>query len=227
MLYILHGDDVVSSRKRLSELTSEFSSTGYLDVEKILCTEIVQALSSSDLFLEKKCVVIEKILKLPKKELETLIELANSPDASITLILWHNTELSKVFLGKFKKANIESFTLPKLFFTFLDNLFPHSITKEIDLLSKMGNVEDEQIFYAMIKRIRQLMMIKSNSNSSELTKMSPWQFGKIKEQSLKWKVEELEKIYNELFDLEIKMKSGGLMLPIKKHLDILLMHAIN
>ncbi len=227
MIYILHGDDIVTSRKKLSELTSEFKSVTYLDAEKIGNTDIVQTLSSSDLFLDKKCIVIEKILKLPKKELDALLELVDSFDSSITLILWNNTELSKVFLGKFKDATIESFILPKLFFTFLDNLSPNSVSQEIELLSRMVNVEAEQIFYAMIKRIRNMLMIKSNSNSDDLTKMSPWQLGKIKEQSLKWKVEELEKIYKDLFDLEVKMKSGGLMLPLKKHLDILLVQAIN
>lgn len=227
MFYIIHGDDIVNSRKRLSELVSQFKNVAYLDSEKISNIDLVQALNSNDMFGDEKCIVIEKILKLPKKELEKLLELLENPPTSTAVILWHNTELSKVFLSKFKKVNTEVFLLPKLFFTFLDNLTPQNFKTELDVLSKMENVEAEQIFYAMVKRIRQLHAIKLEISSEELAKMSPWQLNKLKGRSAKWRVEELEKIYKKLFEIEVRMKSGGLMLPLKKHLDIMLISALN
>lgn len=227
MIHIIHGDDIVSSRNRVSELTSELSHVIRLDAEKASDADLVHALSSTDMFEEKKCVVIEKLLKLDKKNTEKLLELITNMSNTTTLVLWHNTELSKVALGKYKSAKVEVFLLPKLFFTFLDTLSPLSMDREIELLTKMQNVEAEQIFYAMIKRIRQLLLVKSNSNSEELVKMSPWQLGKVQTQSRSWTVQQLENIYKLLFELEIKMKSGGLMLPLKKHLDIVLASAVN
>lgn len=227
MLYILHGDDIVSSRKRMTELASTSKSITNLDAEKALMNDLVQAISSSDMFGNEKSVVVEKVLKLPKTELEKLIKLLENLEKSTTVILWHNTELSKVFLSKFKNVNVESFMLPKLFFTFLDNLSPQNYKSEIDTLSKMQNVEAEQIFYAMVKRIRQLIAIKLDLNSEELIKMSPWQRDKLRRQSSRWKIEELEKIYKKLFEIEVKIKSGGLMLPLKKHLDIMFISALN
>ena len=163
MLYIIHGEDTVSSRNRLIEHTSEFSSIEYFDAEKASITEILSAFSSSDLFLDKKCIVIEKILRLPKADLEKIQGsiLDSFKSTSITVILWHNTELSKIFLSKFKDAKSEVFLLTKLFFTFIDSLTPKNASFTLETFSKMNNVEAEQIFYSMIKRIRQLMMIKS------------------------------------------------------------------
>lgn len=227
MLYILHGDDIVKSKLRLSELTSGFGSVIVLNAEKATETDLVRTFSSNDLFVESKCIVIEKFLKLPKLETEKLKLLLAALDSSTTVILWHNTELSKAALGKFEKATVELFLFPKLFFTFLDNLAPQTIKSELDTLSKMQNVEAEQIFYAMVKRIRQLMMVKSNSKSEELVKMSPWQKGKLESQCIKWSMEQLERIYKNLYKIEIDIKSGGLMLPLKKHLDMLLINALN
>lgn len=220
MIFVLHGDDVVASRKRLSEITSEFKNVTYIDAEKASKDEILLALNTRDMFTEGNCVVIEKALKLP-------IEILESVDPSIAVVLWHNAELSKTSLLKFKNVKIESFMLPKLFFTFLDGLYPHNVKSELDLLSNMQNVEAEQIFYAMVKRVRQLLALKKNLNSEELQKASSWQLNKLNAQNARWKVEELEKVYNKLFDIEVKMKSGGLMLPLKKHLDILLIGAVN
>lgn len=227
MIYLLHGDDIVASRKRMTEVSSQFKNIIYLDSEKISNADLIQALSTNDMFGNEKCVVVEKVLKLKKQELEKLLELLENIPSSTSVILWHNTELSKVFLAKFKKVKSESFILPKLFFTFLDNLTPKNFRTELDTLSKMQNVEGEQIFYSMVKRIRQLHAIKLEIPSEEIEKMSPWQKDKLKIQCSKFKTTELKNLYEELFKLEVKLKSGGLMLPLKKHLDILLISAVN
>lgn len=227
MIYLLHGDDITASKNRLVGLTLGFKNVVTLNAEKASISDLVQAFSSTDMFVITRCIVIEKVLKLPKKETEKLIDLLEHLDSSTTVILWHNTELSKVALSKFKKANVEVFLLPKLFFTFLDNLNPQNVKMTIDTLHKMQNMEAEQIFYAMVKRVRQLMMVKVNSNSEEMMKMSPWQRDKLKVQGSKWQVKELEHLYNMLFKLEVDMKSGGLMLPLRNQLDIVLLSGLN
>lgn len=226
MIYILHGDDTVSSRRALSLITSQYGSVQIIDAEKAGTSDVSQAISTSDLFLEKKCVVIEKVLKLPKKEQESILKLDTAKSA-IDLVLWHNTELSKVYISKFKNAKAESFVLPKLFFTFLDNLTPSNFKREFELRLKMENVEAEQIFYAMVKRIRQLLQIKLQIDSSEVSKMSPWQADKLKSQSRMWSSLELQTYYSKLFEIEKKIKSSGLFLPLKKHLDILLLSEVH
>lgn len=227
MLYVLHGDDIVSSRKRLSEIALPYTNCIYLDSEKTSAEDIMNALGSRDMFGEKKCVVIEKILKLPKKETENLLAILSNLNKETTVVLWHNTELSKATLAKFKNAQVESFMLPKLFFTFLDNFSPKNMKSEMETLTKMQNIEAEQIFYALIKRIRLLLYLKQNVLSDELAKVSPWQMDKLKTQSAKFTVKQLEKMYHELFEIEVKMKSGGLVLSLRKSLDILLIARLN
>lgn len=224
MLYILHGDDTARLRSRLSDLIQEQGKATFLNGEKASTTELLGALRSTDLFLDTKYVVIEKVLKIDKKTWDSLLPELHTASASKSfhVVLCHDSELSKVFLGKFKSPQVEAFLMPKLFFTFLDTFTPQSLKRELELLFKMEHVEAEQIFYSLIKRIRQLIAIKSGSTSEEVVKLSPWQMGKLSDQSKRWNTKDLERIYRKLFDLEVKMKSGGLMLPLRKQLDILL-----
>lgn len=229
MLYVLHGDDIINSRKRLSELALNFSSVVYLQGDKTNFSEIINSLSSTDMFEASKCVVIEGISKLAKADLDRALPAFEKvgKDKATTVILWQGTEMTKLQIGKYKTAAVESFMLPKLFFTFLDNFTPAQFGQEIKTLTDMKNVDTMQIFYALIKRVRQLLMVKSRGNFEELVKMSPWQMNKLQSQSAKFKTGELEKVYTELFTLEKKLKSSGLMLPLRDHLDIMLARELN
>lgn len=227
MIHIIHGDDITSSQNKLSEVLKTHRNVTLLQAEKVNSTELQAAFKSQDLFAVEKCIVIEKFLKLKKAEMDMLLELVASKEKETSLILWHNTELSKVALSKFKNAAIDVFVLPKLFFTFLDSLTPHNVKKELELLSQMETVESEQVFYAITKRVRQLLYISMGVTSEEIAKMSPWQMGKLKDQSRLWKISELKSLYEKLFNIETAMKSGGLVLPLRQELDRVLIQELN
>lgn len=224
MLYILHGDDTVSLRKRISDIIPDQGISTFFSADKATAAEILDALRSIDMFSDAKYTVIDKILKLSKKDMDAILpELNKASVSSVShVVLCHDFVLSKVFIAKFKGSRSETFLMPKLFFTFLDNLSPKSFRQELTLLLQMENIEAEQIFYAMIKRIRQLIVIKTGLESEEVVKMSPWQFSKIRAQSTGWTVPALQNFYKELFEIEVKIKSSGLVLPLKKQLDIML-----
>lgn len=229
MLYLIHGDDNISSRKRLTDITSGFAGVIYLSADKSTAVDVLSALSSTDMFQVEKCIVIEKISKLPKIELDRLLPAFEkaAKDRNIAVVLFQDSELTKLQVGKFKTALVESFMLPKLFFQFLDTFTPKNMAAEIHLLSQMTTMDEMQIFYALVKRVRHMLLVKSNGVFEELSKMSPWQLGKIQTQSARWKKEELERVYSELFKLEKDLKSSGLMLPLKKHLDIVIVQALH
>ncbi len=224
MLYILHGDDTVSLRKRISDIIPDQGKSTFFSADKATAAEILDALRFIDMFTDAKYTVIEKILKLPKKDMDAILPELNKVSVSSVnhVVLCHDFVLSKVFIAKFKGCKSEAFLMPKLFFTFLDNLSPKYFRQELTLLLQMKNIEAEQVFYAMVKRIRQLIVIKTGLESEEVAKMNQWQFSKIRAQSTEWTVPALQKLYKELFEIEVKIKSGGLMLPLKKELDILL-----
>ncbi len=229
MLYIIHGDDIISARKRLTDLSSGFAGSIFLLGDKVTSFDILNALSSNDMFQSEKCVIIEKISKLPKADLDRLLPIFEkiAKEKEITLILFQDSEMTKQQIGKYKTVITESFLLPKLFFHFLDNFTPKNMATEIYTLSKMTSVDEMQIFYALVKRVRQMLLIKANGSFDELLKMSPWQLGKLQTQSASWKKEALEHVYFELFKLEKDLKSSGLMLPLKKHLDIMMASALH
>lgn len=227
MIYIIHGDDIVKSKNRVYAITQGVKNISTFNAEKANPTEIISAFGSNDLFIDEKCVVIEKVLKLKKADLEKLLDILSNLDKVTTVVLWHNTELSKIFLNKFKNVQSESFLLPKLFFTFLDDLTPKNLKKELTTLSKMEGVEAEQLFYSLVKRVRQLMMVKAGGSFEEIIKMSPWQSQKLQAQARLWNDDQLLSFYKNLFDKEVKFKSSGLFLPLSKHLDILLTQELN
>lgn len=227
MIYIIHGDDITTSKNRVYALTLGKKNLSTFNAEKVSISEIIGSFASTDLFIDEKCIVIEKVLKLKKADLEKLLEILNSLEKSTDVVLWHNTELSKIFLSKFKNTVNESFLLPKLFFTFFDELTPKNLIKELEILSRMEGVEAEQLFYTLVKRIRHLMMVKAGGNYEEIVKMSPWQSQKIERQARLWDNSQLLHTYKNLFSLEVKFKSSGLFLPLSKHLDILLIQELN
>jgi len=227
MIYIIHGDDTVSSSNKLAtELTGK-KNIIVLNAEKTNTQSLEQAFASQDLFAVEKCIVIEKFLKFKKAEMDALVALVHQKEKGTTVYLWHNTELSKIALAKFKQAQVFSYILPKLFFAFLDNLTPKMLQKELDTLAQMDTVEDAQIFYATVKRVRLMLYLKMGIQNEEISKMNSWQLSKIQAQSNQWSVSSLQRMYEYLITIEIRMKSGGLLLPVRQELDRALIQELN
>lgn len=58
---------------------------------------------------------------------------------------------------------------------------------------------------------------------SEFARMQSWQLGKLKKQSDFWTEEQLRDKFMELTDLDLKMRTSGLTMPLADHLDIILL----
>lgn len=227
MIYIIHGDDTISSSNKLvTELIGK-KNIVVLNAEKSNVQALEQTFSSQDLFAVEKCIVIEKFLKFKKAEMDALVSLVHQKEKGTTVYLWHNTELSKIALSKFKQAQVFSYILPKLFFAFLDNLTPKMLQKELDTLVQMSTVEDAQIFYATVKRVRLMLYLKMGVVSEEISKMNSWQLNKIQAQGSQWNISSLQKLYEYLTTIEMRMKSGGLLLSVRQELDRALIQELN
>ena len=89
MIYLLHGADIVSSRKRLEELRSKYNANA---VSVILAKEIDYSqfpllFSTMSMFDEKRLVVVEE--KLDPK----LIDLATLTGSEVDLVIWVSSAL--------------------------------------------------------------------------------------------------------------------------------------
>ena len=226
MIYIIAGEDIVSSRKKLSEFLTNSQNIVHLDGKKQTFGEIDTSLVSDSLFSEKKAIVIERFTKVtPQKDFfEKILKFEKDPD--IEIFLWEGNELTPKFKSLLKTAKNFSFSFPKPYYEFLDGFSPKTSSVKI-FHEVLKTFEAEQALYGLIRRIRQLLVLKfdSNSNFPEFKTMQPWQIGKIEKQAKLWSEEDLSVAFIKLTELDEKMKTGALTMSLSKHIDILLLRA--
>lgn len=225
MIYILHGDDAVSSRKRATELFKNVSTTVSLDGKNLKEEEIAQSLVTQSLFGESYGVLIDNFL-LKNKQKKDIEKLLNSREWDTLVVFWESDKIRKNLTFAFKQAKVEEFKLPQNYFAFLDNLVPRSGRKQFTLYqSLLATYAAEQIFYALVKRVRALKIIKEGKESElkETAGFAPWQLSRLKSQAALWQDDKLDTFYKKLFQIEVNLKSGGLSMPLTKHLDILIL----
>lgn len=222
MIYLLHGDDVVSSRKTVSELTVGFQITS-LDGKSVSVATLEENLVSTSLFDEKKVVVVENLLSKNSKK-KDFVKFLNSFESDVLLILWEDKKLLKTTTNTLKKAVIRDFLLPQNYFQFLDSFAPGNSKRLYSMYHELlKTMTAEQVFYSLLKRLRLLTVISSGGTIGELSKMAPWQQGKLNQQVRLWPQSKLSIFYAQFSQLEIRMKSGGLPLGLSKHLDMLIL----
>ncbi len=209
MITIIHGDNTTASRKKLNEMLVGVENVVRFSAKKDAVADIVMGFDSGELFGGTRTVVLEGVFSLRGKNQEKLMsEIQLRKDSADAIVLYQETVVTKTTLTKFKQANVLGFELPKYFFQFMDALLPHSAQKALALFHEMDPGDAEQLFYSLVKRMRQLLMIKSGNAQAfeELSKMGDWQLGKLSSQARMWQVPELTHFYSELLMLEVGMK---------------------
>ena len=222
MKYLLNGDDTVASRNFLNELTNGFALT-LLDGKSLTLKDLEQNLLSTSLFEEKKAIVIENLFSKNTKKKDFITFLNSQPDLNL-VIFWEDRKILKTSTKGLKDTIIRDFLLPQNYFEFLDSVIPGQ-QKRIFLLyhNLLKSMTVEIVFYSLLKRVRLLTILASGGSVDELSKMSPWQLSKLKQQGKGWSIAQLLFFYNKLQEAEIKLKSGKLPTTLSKHLDILIL----
>lgn len=230
MIYIIHGTDTSSSRQKLSNILNDFPSKKYLDGKKTTVNEVSEILSSVELFSKKIAIIIEYVPFLKKDIIRLIVNHLNNKTADdISVIFWNNETLKSTFIKEFKNPLVFKFDLPKYYFTFLDELAPlnsKTVLRNFTFLKQEMN--DELIFYSLIKRIRLLLALRSQAHFfDDVVKLAPWQKTKLSKQASRWEKNELIDFYKKLFYLEKNMKTSNLALALGRHIDILLATSLN
>ncbi len=230
MVTLIHGDDISSSRSKLVSILEAETNVTKINCKKQKLAEIADALQGDSLFDIKKTIVLENFSKIkPIDDLVNLILPLHSSQ-NTKIILWEIAELDKRLLTKLKVKEVFLYTFPKYFYQFLDSFLQKSGKSEAQLLKKLLLTSDpEQVFYSLIKRVRQLYIAKLGIERqfSETAKMSDWQLSKIRNQAASWEQGKLADTYIRLSDLEEKMKTSGLTMSLTAHLDFLLLSDLN
>lgn len=222
MITIIHGDDIVASRKFLNEEKSKTENTKTFSGSYLL-TDIIQTLEGS-LFEGETSVFIENLLgKKKNTEKEEIISYL-SKNASLTNVyIWEDTEIPVKTLQIFKTAQNKIFKLPKLLFTFVDSLKPETGKNLIVLFHQLLDQTDADFIFAMIiRQFRLLIAISVEDSIDEVKRLSPWQIAKIKKQKLFFTEEQLFLQHNKLFSIDSKLKTGTLSLSLIQAIDFFL-----
>ncbi len=213
MIFILHGTDSQSSYKKLQNLLSTFRNRDKTQFDSQTTEEEINlAFLNRDLFENTKTIVLKNAL-VKNKNLPRILE--NAPK-DFTVICWEDRELSKTLVSKLAKiARIENFKLPARIFQFLDSISP-GYKKIIKDLLNLG--QDPSLIYNLQHRFLVLSLAKLKVDLSLVSKITAkniadWQWTKIRNQSRKFELESLIKIYNATLKIDYLIKNGQTTLP--------------
>lgn len=216
---ILHGDNIVESRKALGTLTEAAIKEGIEVVRfdaRITLVQARGALESGSLLGKTKLVVIENLLSSPKaKEKDKILNYLQEGKFDNDFILWEEKEIKKIPLAG---AKSEVFKVNQLIFRFLDNLRPANQKETLNLLSKVKETEGaEMIFYMLVRQVRLLMMAKDNALD-----LPDWQKNKLRNQAEQFEEIKLKAIYAQLLEIDFAQKVSGDPFPLSSRLDLLI-----
>lgn len=223
MITFIHGDDLVSSRSYYKSLQGK--QVVVLEEEKITLALIQEALQSNGLFGDEQTICIENFFskKKPSKEFNDIVTCIAEYGKTTTILLWESKEISKKIPTVFPHATVKLFTFPKSLFVFLDNVTPQNRKQLLTLYHQtLQHTDAEMVLVMLIRHIRILLALHDAQTIDpidEVKRLAPWQIKKMLIQSRTFTKEQLRKLHNALFDLEMRNKTGKSALPLLESID--------
>jgi len=224
MLTIICGEDSTTSFNYYSSLKKNYLDKSYeiLDVSSSDLENITSWLGQSQsLFSQKKIFFTQNINKRLSRKLNLKINKVVEKlikDKSVEVVDWEE-EISSREL-KFPKATVvKEFKPAQNIFKLQDSLYPGNLKNFIYALNQLAETVDENIiFYMLVKHIRNLLTVKSGQSISRL---QPWQLAKLSKQAKNWEEKKLLGFYQGLHRIDISTKTSSNPFSLKKSLDIL------
>ncbi len=225
MLQIIHGENQVASRRKLSELINAAKKQNQeivsLEAEKINRAQLESTLLSDSLFGTHKVLIIECLHSLPKsKKKDEFIALISA--ASIDIILWEKKLLTKTDLKKLPSSAITyEFKITDKLWSLLDHLTSNPKSKNTLLKLYQESVASdgaEFILLMLARQIRMLIQIKEN----QVPKMAPFLLAKLKKQAQEFSLAKLLVLHQQLYQIDQKQKQSTNLLSLEAELDLFL-----
>ncbi len=219
--YLLHGDYQIASRQQLTSLISLAKQNQneiiYLNGANLQLDNLIQASSANSFFGDKTTIVIENLFSQRKsKALEIIFAWLKKYAGPVPIIFWDKKTIGKVLQRNLpKNTQVKEFKTPALIFKLVEQLNPSTKPAALKLLQQtLINVPAELIFYMICRQIRQLILVKS----SQPLKGAPWIIGKLKNQADAFNMNQLLKLYQNLYIIDQSIKTGQTMMPLEWHL---------
>lgn len=229
MITIIHGDDIVSSRKYLVGEKEKAKNPLAFDGKTVTVTDLAQALQGSMLFHNEKTIFLEDFFSRKKsKEQDTSVSHLQKSTNEHEIYLWEGRNLTKAEASLFSRATVRHFPLPKTIFTFLDNLKPNAPAHNAVLFHEsLATTEPELIFFLLVRRIRLLLALvdphDENSAIEEEKRLAPWQQTRLRNQLRLFTKEKLLQVHKEVFAIDLAQKTGATPLSLVQALDLFLL----
>ncbi len=226
MITIIHGDDMVSSRKYFVEQKKVEKNPISFYGDKFSLTDLVQILEGGELFSDEKNLFIEDFFskKKPGKEFDEIISfIEKSKEARI--FFWEGKTLTKKYTSLFKISETKLFNIPKDIFAFLDSIYPNNKKSLVLFHNTLKTNEPELVFFMMIRQFRLLLAVsdlKAEKTIDEVKRLAPWQISRLKRQAGYFSSLELKNIYQTLYEIDLAQKTGTLPLSLVQSIDLLL-----
>jgi len=241
MITLFHGDDSVLSRNAFLKLRRETENAVTLEGNALSLTDLTQVFSGSDLFGTQKDIFISELLskRKPSKELDAIAETLRNTDANV--YLWEIKELTTKQLSLIKGAKVNLFKIPATIFSFLDNFRPNNAKQLIELFHKTLLEKDaEFVIFMLTRHVRTLLALSarsleqnveshrhpgldSGSQISEVSRMAPWQKGKMEKQAQLFTTKQLLFFHSRLFEIDLAQKTGDLTSSLSDTIDFFLL----
>jgi DNA polymerase III delta subunit len=218
MITILHGDNQVASRDRLSQLKTEakLENREVVSIEGkgLDMTTLLQHLESQSLFSFPKTIFIDNLissLRTGSKAKETVIEYLLTGKFDSDVVLWEGKSVGKnlLKLKKQKNVSVEDFKMPVVIFKFTESLSPQSIPDALFYFNEAVKTSPVEVIFSMlVRQFRILVATATNANIPETEKMIPWVKSKVAKQASNFSIEQLQKLYKDLLIIDFQTKTG-------------------
>lgn len=225
-MLILHGDDTSASRKRLWQEIEMRKKSGFSEVISVEGKNadlnfLKQNLESSSLFSANRLLVIENFFTGPFSQVKDQAIDYLKDNRPKNVIIWENKKIDGRKLLAFKNSAL-LFDLPKVVFSFLENVAPGKGKWALAKLQQSLKKEPlELIFYLLCRHIS-LLTVAKDLGSKGLKNLPPWKGQKLIAQAKKFSLNDLLTLYRRLADIDYREKSGSAPAPLLYLLEIML-----
>lgn len=226
MIFLLYGENTAESRSRFVALREEYVKKEYeiIELTHESLPELDKWLFDTQLLFAQKRVFFGQNL-VGKKEHREVLNKYDDKSVDAHFVLWEEDIDDRTAKFAFTNAQVTPFKFPQNIFKFLDALYPGNKKEALQILSSLNSLIDENIiFYMIIKRARELVLI---SEGKDVAKLAGWQTARLTSQAAKWiSTNPLIRFYDALYRIEVMNKTSATPYSVKKALDILVIYSL-
>lgn len=220
-MIIVHGDNIVASRKHLRDLVEDKKKHGdviSVDASTLKIPVLENLLGAQELFSTNQTLVIDNLFSLTRsKQKSDLLTMLSK--ASRDIILWEKRPLRATETKLFSGAQIRLFRTSGSIFTFIESIRPGNAKQSIQLLDIAEEKDGIEICFALLSRqIRLLIQLKDHDSEG----IPPFSVGKLKKQAENFTLPQLIKLYEKLTLIDEQEKTSKSSLSLRQKLDLLI-----